>query len=208
MGKEREENMQEKNKLLKKREREEVTSKDEINNSDRNHLKPKIECPYLGTIKRYFLDFDFEKVCSISQSRLNVYACLVCGKYFQGRAINTHAYIHSLERDHHLFINLNDQRIYCLPDGYEVQESSLNDIKYNCRPLFSLYDIDRLDQKEVICKALDGSEFIPGCIGLNNIKRTDYVNVILQALCRVTTIRNYFLLYENANTDFVIIFLI
>ena len=29
------------------------------------------------------LDFDFEKVCSISNSHLNVYACLVCGKYFQ-----------------------------------------------------------------------------------------------------------------------------
>jgi hypothetical protein len=30
------------------------------------------------------LDFDFEKLCSISLSNLNVYACLVCGKYFQG----------------------------------------------------------------------------------------------------------------------------
>lgn len=30
------------------------------------------------------LDFDFEKLCSISLSHINVYACLVCGKYFQG----------------------------------------------------------------------------------------------------------------------------
>ena len=29
------------------------------------------------------LDFDFEKCCSISLSPVNVYACLVCGKYFQ-----------------------------------------------------------------------------------------------------------------------------
>lgn len=29
------------------------------------------------------LDFDFEKLCSISLSHLNVYACMVCGKYFQ-----------------------------------------------------------------------------------------------------------------------------
>jgi U4/U6.U5 tri-snRNP-associated protein 2 len=42
------------------------------------------ECPYLDTIDRYMLDFDFEKVCSVSLSNLNVYACLVCGKYFQG----------------------------------------------------------------------------------------------------------------------------
>jgi U4/U6.U5 tri-snRNP-associated protein 2 len=203
MEREGEKTIPEPNKLLKKRGRDEFTSNDEINNSDRNHLKAKIECPYLGTIKRHFLDFDFEKVCSISQSRLNVYACLICGKYFQGRATNTHAYIHSLEKDHHLFINLNDQRIYCLPDGYGVQESSLNDIKYNCKPLFSRTEIDKLDQREVICKALDGSEFLPGSIGLNNIKRTDYVNVIIQALSRVTTIRNFFLVYENANTDLV-----
>lgn len=41
-------------------------------------------CPYLDTINRGLLDFDFEKLCSISLSKINVYACLVCGKYFQG----------------------------------------------------------------------------------------------------------------------------
>ena len=42
-----------------------------------------IRCPYLDTIDRAVLDFDFEKLCSISLSNNNVYACLVCGKYFQ-----------------------------------------------------------------------------------------------------------------------------
>lgn len=42
---------------------------------------------YLDTIRRYMLDFDFEKVCSVSLSNLNVYACLVCGKYFQGMCL-------------------------------------------------------------------------------------------------------------------------
>jgi protein-arginine kinase activator protein McsA len=32
------------------------------------------------------LDFDFEKFCSVSLSNLNVYGCLVCGKYFQGQS--------------------------------------------------------------------------------------------------------------------------
>lgn len=41
-------------------------------------------CPYLDTINRNVLDFDFEKLCSVSLTRINVYACLVCGKYFQG----------------------------------------------------------------------------------------------------------------------------
>lgn len=43
-------------------------------------------CPYLDTIDRSVLDFDFEKLCSISLLNNNVYACLVCGKYFQGGA--------------------------------------------------------------------------------------------------------------------------
>ena len=67
------------------------------------------ECPYLDTIARQVqlsmfstancamhkiscvalpagmqnLDFDFEKCCVVSLSPINVYACLVCGKYFQ-----------------------------------------------------------------------------------------------------------------------------
>jgi U4/U6.U5 tri-snRNP-associated protein 2 len=32
------------------------------------------------------LDFDFEKCCSITLSHVNVYVCLVCGKYFQVRS--------------------------------------------------------------------------------------------------------------------------
>lgn len=47
-------------------------------------------CPYLDTINRQVLDFDFEKLCSISLSRINVYACLVCGKYFQGEFLECH----------------------------------------------------------------------------------------------------------------------
>ena len=38
------------------------------------------------------LDFDFEKCCSVSLSPVNVYACLVCGKYFQ--VSTAHALLH------------------------------------------------------------------------------------------------------------------
>jgi U4/U6.U5 tri-snRNP-associated protein 2 len=58
------------------------------------------------------LDFDFEKLCSVSMGNMNVYACLVCGKYFQGRGKNTHAYAHSLEEDHHVYINLHNEQVY------------------------------------------------------------------------------------------------
>jgi acyl-CoA-binding protein len=69
------------------------------------------DCPYLDTIDRYRLDFDFEKVCSVSLSNLNVYACLVCGKYFQGRGQSSHAYFHSMDDNHHVFINLHSLKV-------------------------------------------------------------------------------------------------
>jgi len=93
--------------------------------------KPRRTCPYLDTINRNLLDFDFEKVCSVSLTNLNVYACLVCGKYFQGRGRGSHAYIHSLEVNHHVYIHLFTNKIYCLPDDYEVVDSSLDDIQVN-----------------------------------------------------------------------------
>jgi hypothetical protein len=54
------------------------------------------KCPYLDTVNRQLLDFDMEKVCSVTLSNLNVYCCLICGKYFQGRGKSTPAYTHSV----------------------------------------------------------------------------------------------------------------
>ena len=48
----------------------------------RQKVEEEILCPYLGQIRRHMLDFDFHKQCSISINTLNVYCCLVCGKYF------------------------------------------------------------------------------------------------------------------------------
>jgi hypothetical protein len=85
---------------------------------------------------RNLLDFDFEKLCSITLSNNNVYACLVCGKYFQGRGIKSHAYTHSVLTDHHVYINLNTYKFYCLPDNYQVIDSSLEDIKVTFLSIF------------------------------------------------------------------------
>lgn len=67
---------------------------------------------YLDTINRHMLDFDFEKVCSVSLSQINVYACLTCGKYYQGRGKSSHAYFHSMDKDHHVFINLSTLKVF------------------------------------------------------------------------------------------------
>ena len=66
---------------------------------------------YLDTIHRNVLDFDFEKLCSISLSNINVYACLVCGKYYQGRGPKSHAYFHALEVGHHVYINMQRLKV-------------------------------------------------------------------------------------------------
>jgi U4/U6.U5 tri-snRNP-associated protein 2 len=39
--------------------------------------------------------------------------------------------------------------------------------------------------------------YLPGYVGLNNIKANDYVNVVFQALAHVRPLRNHFLLSDN-----------
>jgi U4/U6.U5 tri-snRNP-associated protein 2 len=114
------------------------------NNKQQNDLS--YNCPYLDTINRRVLDFDFEKLCSVTLSNVNVYACLVCGKYFQGKGLNTPASTHSLDDDHHVFMNLHNCKIYCLPDGYEILDSTLNDIKHNLNPTYTQETIEQLDK--------------------------------------------------------------
>nr|XP_016495435.1 PREDICTED: U4/U6.U5 tri-snRNP-associated protein 2-like [Nicotiana tabacum] len=155
------------------------------------------DCPYLDTVNRQVLDFDFEKFCSVSLTNLNVYACLVCGKYFQGRGPKSHAYTHSLEAGHHVYINLRTEKVYCLPDGYEVIDPSLDDIIHVLNPRFNGEQVEQLDKSRQWSRALDGSDYLPGTVGLNNIKETDFVNVTIQSLMRVTPLRNFFLIPEN-----------
>jgi U4/U6.U5 tri-snRNP-associated protein 2 len=161
---------------------------------------------YLDTIDRNVLDFDFEKLCSISLSNINVYACLVCGKYFQGRGVKSHAYFHSLDEDHHVFINLETQKVYVLPDGYEVKSKSLEDIKYVSDPRYTKNEVIQLDRRvnNHVSWTLDGKQYTPGFVGMNNIKENDYLNVIVQALSHVSPLRNYLLLEDFSKKSEVV----
>ncbi|KAK0728146.1 hypothetical protein B0T26DRAFT_672728 [Lasiosphaeria miniovina] len=157
---------------------------------------------YLDTIDRNVLDFDFEKLCSISLSNINVYACLVCGKYFQGRGPKSHAYFHALEEDHHVFINMSTQKVYVLPEGYEVKSKSLDDIKYVSDPRYTRQEVMDLDRKPRTSWTLGGKQYTPGFVGMNNIKENDYLNVVVQALSHASPLRNYFLLEDfSTSTD-------
>ena len=70
--------------------------------------------------------------------------------------------------------------MYCLPDSYEVVDSSLDDIRHVLNPKFNAAQAQELDRKAQWSRALDGTEFLPGTIGLNNIRMTDYINVVIQ----------------------------
>ncbi|KAL6999078.1 hypothetical protein U1Q18_000245 [Sarracenia purpurea var. burkii] len=86
----------------------------------------------------WVLDFDFEKFCSVSLSNLNVYAW------------------------HHVYINLRTEKVYCLPGGYEINESSLDDIRHVLNPRFTKEQVEELDRKKQWPRALDGSDYLPG----------------------------------------------
>lgn len=168
---------------------------------------------YLDTVNRGVLDFDFEKLCSVSLSNINVYACLVCGKYFQGRGPKSHAYFHSLEDNHHVYINMGTKKVYVLPEGYEVKSKSLEDIKYVVDPVYTKLEVAKLDKEVHDAWDLSGARYRPGktaavtmrhfrilivagFVGMNNIKANDYLNVVVQLLAHVHPIRNFFLLHE------------
>ncbi len=117
---------------------------------------------YLDTINRAVLDFDFEKLCSVTLSNINVYACLVCGRYYQGKGPRSHAYFHALELAHHVFVNMETKRVYVLPEGYEVKSKSLDDIKFVVDPRYTKDEVARLDAEPRASWDLAGKRYIPG----------------------------------------------
>ena len=151
---------------------------------------------YLDTIDRSTLDFDFEKLCSITLSNINIYACLVCGRYFQGRGPKSQAYFHALQENHHVYINMGTKRVYVLPEGYEVLSKSLEDIKFVVDPWLTRPEVLRLDKDQKQAWDLVGRKYIPGYVGLNNLKENDYFNVVVHALAHVPPLRNFFMLKD------------
>ncbi|KTW30111.1 hypothetical protein T552_00589 [Pneumocystis carinii B80] len=199
--------------------KDDLTTSNDLEQIDENIREEKEEIEplptppldmYLDTVDRTRLDFDFEKLCSISLSNLNVYACLICGKYFQGifaifyiflltglgRGRSSHAYFHSLDEAHHVYINLHSLKIYVLPESYEVQTNALDDIKYVLNPTYTKEQVMAMDINIEPSYDLDNKRYFPGFVGLNNIKQNNYLNCVIQALSHITPFRNYFIL-EN-----------
>lgn len=151
---------------------------------------------YMETVDRAQLDFDQEKLCSVTLSNLNVYACLICGKYFSGRSRSTPAFFHSLEADHHVFLNLSTLRAYILPDSFENTNTALEDIKHNVSPKYTKDLMRNLSKDSTTCYDFSRTPYRPGFVGMNNLKGSDHIGVVIHALSHVPPIRNYFLLED------------
>lgn len=153
----------------------------------------RIKCPYLDTVNRQAIDFDSEKLCSVTLTNMNVYVCLVCGKYFQGRGKLTPAYTHSVQAGHFVFMNLQSGRAYCLPDNYEVVDSSLEDVQRCLSPAYTLNSVAELNANSSLARDVHGVSYLPGFVGLNNLNCTDYLNSLMHALSHVAPFRDYWL---------------
>jgi ubiquitin C-terminal hydrolase len=70
-------------------------------------------------------------------------------------------------------------------------------IKYVLNPTFTNEEIQILDLNTKVSRAFDGTKYLPGIVGLNNIKENDYANVVFQSLINVSALRDYFISEEN-----------
>ncbi len=54
-----------------------------------------------------------------------------------------------------------------------------------------------MDSNSKMSRAFDGTLYLPGIVGLNNIKANDYANVVFQSLINVSAFRDFFISEEN-----------
>jgi U4/U6.U5 tri-snRNP-associated protein 2 len=79
-----------------------------------------------------------------------------------GRGKTTPAYSHSLNEEHHVYINLQTLKVYILPESYEVKSAALDDIKYVVNPTFTKSQITKLDKENQEKYTLTNEKYIPG----------------------------------------------
>lgn len=80
-------------------------------------------------------------------------------------------------------------------------DSSFQDIKYNLDPQFNENLISIFDSEVMLGRSLEGTEFIPGFVGLNNLRNTSYVNVIVQLVSAVKPLRDRCLLNKESGIN-------
>ena len=76
------------------------------------------------------------------------------------------------------------------------------------KPVFTAAEVASFDQSLFYATDIHGKKYIPGFVGLNNLKQNDYINAVVHALAHVKPIRDYFLLndIERSKSELVIRF--
>ena len=192
------------------RKRKEISATEaEAKTGEASASSSSFSCPYLDTIQRSMLDFDFEPSCSVSlQSGPHIYGCLVCGKFFRGRGSQTPAYTHSVQDGHFVFVHLANSKFYCLPDNYEIKGddvASLSDIAAALHPTYTQQQIAKVDESQQLARDLFGRRYLPGFVGLNNLNKTDCINACVQALAHVPPLRDFFLQQAHSENSSLVI---
>lgn len=163
----------------------------------RPHSKTSSSHAYLETIDVKRLDFDLEKICSVTLSPLNVYCCLVCGKYFQGRSEKSVAFLHSIQENHHVFMNLSTLRAYVLPENSEIlQVQLLDNIRFAVCPTYTPEVLRTFPRK---CFDLSNIPYTNGYIGLTDSGDNTHFAVIVQMMAHITPLRDFLLLTPQAS---------
>ena len=101
-----------------------------------------------------------------------------------------------------MFVHLTKGTFHCLPDDYEINDPSLNDISAALHPTFTANDIANIDSNTGLARDLFGRRYLPGYVGLNNLNKTDCVNATIQALAHVKPLRDFFL--QRSHKDIMI----
>ena len=65
--------------------------------------------------------------------------------------------MHALEAGHHMFMKLETGKVYCLPDGYEIEDRSLDDIRHVLNPTFTAKELAVVDAGCAWSRSLDGA---------------------------------------------------
>lgn len=183
----------------------ELNSEDTDDEDLPDYLKQQIPGPttkkheefFLDTIDKEMLDFDTEKLCSVSLANFNVYCCLVCGKFLQGRSRSSYAYEHAVEENHRPFMNLETKKAYILPENVELTSPKATNILSTIRealsPEYTPEKVEELLQLPKTGFDLHHMRYTVGFIGLNNISANDYANVVIQALAHIAPIMKFYL---------------
>lgn len=157
---------------------------------------------YLNTVNKKVLDFDLEKICCVSLATINIYCCLTCGKFYQGRSKNSYAYNHAVDNStHKLFINLDNLRVFVLPEGQEILNSdstTLNDIRSLINPVHNAITVQHslYDPNATKSYDLNRNQYKVGFLGLsriNNNSRNNFQSVVLQLFSHLHLIRDWYL---------------